>query len=304
MRSPIRRPNGHVVRIAALCLVALLEVALVVYIVSYPPTFTGPVYVSPTTTTTTKITTTSSKVSTTIVPQNSIVVKAAFVYNGTLTLDVKNTGSVATADLVVMSICSPGFVNCVKYSSAAGRSYTAIFVLPAGREFAANFAGVCVFPIAACSRYHPVYPYSYYLTVRFDFASGSPVTVPVTVAAHSTWAQKTSIANITSSLLVFTKNLTGWVNATITTVSTATADNYTVMVKGWKSPASGLSITLVSNKTGCGGRLTDPCSSPFTGLTHFNAVQTGIYPGEYYGVVIHDLNYTSTYFALWVEVKT
>ncbi len=302
MRVPIGKPNGRKTKLAALVIVLAIEITAVYYdVYASPNTYTGPTYVIPTSTTHSVTTTTSATVRPP--PPNVLVLKSALINNGTLILDMQNKGPSETTDMVVTNICSPGFVNCMTYGRAAGRSYQSIYVLPVGREFKANFTGICFFPIVGCSHYFPVATSSYYIDVRFDFVKGNPVYMPIVALANNTWARRTSVTNITSSITGYVGNLTGRLNVTVTVDNNIYfAVNYTTSINTWRSSSSGYNWAIVSNKTGCGGSLANDCSTPIPGVTTFNLVQTGVYPGAYYAVVVRDLNVTSTYFAAWDKV--
>ena len=297
MRVPISRPNGKNAKYAAVGVVAILEVAAVLYVVLYPPVYTGPQYIIPPPPKASTTTTTSTH---THVPPNAIQVNSAIIQNGSLILDALNKGPAQTTTLQVTYVCGPGFVHCLNYKKLVGSSYIAVYVLPVGREFKASFAGICFFPIQSCKKYHPVNMSSYYLDLQVGFVSGAPVNLQVTPVANNTWAPLTSVVDIGSKLTAFKGNLTGNLNMTVMVNSNVPAVNYTLSINTFKTNSSGYSYVLASNRTGCGGSLGASCT-PLVTLLSFNTVQTGIYPGLFFGIVVHDLNVTSTYFAAWDE---
>ncbi len=299
MRVPIGKPGGRRAKYLAIGLIAILEVSAVLYVYLEAPVYSGPTYVIPSPTTKTTTATATTKPT----PPNSITVESALISNGTLNLDVYNKGPSATTEMEVTELCSPGFFTCLSYKKLSGVFYTSIFVLPAGRTFSANFTGICYFPILGCKRYFPVTGSEYYLDVEFLFAKGSPVTVPLSVLSNNTWAPRTSVTNITSNAIAFEGNLTGRLYVNVTSNFNVNAVNYTTSLNAYKSAGRGYSTSLIENETGCGGSLPTACGSPIPVLIDFNSVQTDLYPGGYAAVVVHDLNVTGTYFAMWDPVQ-
>ena len=273
----------------------------------------------PTSSTTTKSTSTTS--STSHPPPDQATVDSAVINNGTLSMHVLNKGPGTTSSLTVMSLCTPAFRTCYDYKGMAGAYTRIVFVLPPKRSFVANMTGVCTMPIPSCHAYYPVAGSNYYLQVKFSYADGQSVLVPIIAMANSTWSRyPTAILNVSDpSLMTFSENLSGIMSVSVTVNSSLTdfcfrdCVGFTAQLDGYLKPSNGFSGILLTNKTiRCGGNSTFDCTVPLTATLRFYTVLTGIIPGPYYAIIVRDTTDIATpphlpnyhrhpsAFALWV----
>ena len=305
--------RGVTAKVVAVVLIVILEFSAAIYLYMNPVSgesvnpFVLPTS-SPTTTTSTSVSTVTTHTS-----ADHITVKSAVIRNDTLMMTVKNVGPSATQLLTVTSVCTPGFKVCYDYKKLAGAYYSTTFVLPAGRTFMANLTGVCMVPISSgpsplkCKSYLPVANMSYYLQVKFNFADGASIQVPVSAKANGTWSPHiTAITEIWPSLTIIPRNLTGMLNVTIGVNDSIPWGSFTVSLEGYAKPKNPFSATILSNETGCMNTAIDAsnftgdghrgplvnytadCSEPFQVLTSFTTVMTAIAPGTTYLLVVRD----------------
>lgn len=297
--------------LAAVGLIVLLEVAAAVYFNS--SVFAGPqgpsiTFIFPTSSTsksTTKTTTSTGP------PPNSVVVKSALIFNDTLSLDVKNTGTDWTSSLAITGICTPNLAACYSYQTLSGSSLKKLFVLAPKGEFVENITGICVVPISSCTHYRPVVNFSYYYAVTFGFANGGSTTLPLVVKANNTYTLTPKFNNTANvwglayQLDTFPKNGTGRLTVSILVNDSLYAGNFTESLYTRVGKAA-FTTRLLYNVTGCGGSLSQDCSiGMVNGTTNFPSVQTGIgtpyFPLPYL-LSIRDLTVRGTvYFAVWVS---
>jgi hypothetical protein len=335
--------RGVRAKYVAVAWIVLLELIAAVYLYDNPAAGQSQnPFVIPTSTTTkhTSTTTTSSTTTTTHPPVDHIAVESAMISNDTLSMKVKNEGPSATDLLTVTELCSPRFKTCYNYKSLAGAYYKVTFVLPADRTFVANLSGVCVIAIPSCKFYLPVANATYYLQVKFSFADGTSVVVPVSAMANNTWSKYyTAIMGISPSLEVIPANLTGVLNVTVTVNGTLPYASFTTLLRGHTESSNSFSATILTNATGCtvaglvpednytiplrGYNYTTDCSQGTVEvLVTFSTVLTGIAAGPYYLLAVHDTTdidrplgypncdppgnptYGCSSFALWVQAYT
>lgn len=298
----------------ALGLVALLEFSAIFYIYHVPAPSLTPGYLPPSTVKTKSSSTTTTTTTTTTHPlSDHIAVKSAVISNDTLRMVVHNSGPSATQQLTITSVCTPKFQTCYDYKKLAGKYYQILFVLPAGRNFMVNLTGVCTVPISSgpspyrCMSYYPVANMSYYLQVKFSFADGVSVQVPVSAKANNTWTPyPTAITGIWPSLTIVPKNLTGMLNVTLAVNDSIPWGSFTTQLDQYRKPSNPFSGIVLSNKTGCMNSAFDPdnftddghrgpginytadCTEPVLVSVGFTTVLTGIAPGTLYLLVVRD----------------
>ncbi|QQG49494.1 MAG: hypothetical protein HY247_04130 [archaeon] len=291
LASDKARDRRHA-KIAAIGLIAVIEIGAALYFFGLQ---TPKVVFVPPTETTTKSTATTS---TTVAPP-PIAIRTAGIYNDSLRLTVKNNGPLPTQNLSVTKICTPGFQTCYDYGKFAGKPYSKIFVLPSGKEYVDNLTRICVMPIIHCSRYFPVVNATYYFNVKFSFDGGSSVTLPVTAKTNNTYAPRTSVFEITPQLTSFSGNLSGRMMVTITVNDTLDGANYTASLDVYAAK-TGYTMSVLSNRTGCGLAWGTDCADGVTIVSSFSTVDTGIGTGgNFYALVINDESYRYTNFAIW-----
>jgi|GEM_PF-946846 hypothetical protein len=331
--------RGVTKKYVAVAWIILLEVILALYLYSNPVggasqnPFIG---TTSTTTTTTKPTVTTTKTTAPPKKVDKIEVESALIVNDTLMMKVHNLGPSATHILAVASVCTPGFQTCYNYKSVAGAYRQETFVLPAGRTFAANLSKVCIIAIPNCRTFLPVANATYYVQIKFTFADGQTVLVPVSAMANDTWSPYyTAIMGVTSASVVTNPlNLTGLLNVTVTLNDSLPYASWTTLLQGQPQSSSAFSKVLLTNKTGCAGSasgnfteggkpinvtFTADCSQPLPVNIEFSTVLIGIGPGPYYVLVVRDTtdidtpagypnydapNHTFAYesnFAIWIQ---
>jgi len=307
--DPVRRRR---LKWAAVGLVVILEVGALVYfsevIFGIPP---GPsvsfTFRTTTTPTRTSTRTTGTSTSTSHLPEQ-VVIKSAFIVDGTLTMVINNTGTIWTENLTVAGICTPDFAVCYSYQAVSGHVLTKTFALGPKGEYELKIADVCVVPELSCSLYHPVANYSYNYAITVSFVSGLPETLPVIAKAAETspitdafqglWYKKASSIKLDA----FLNNDSGSLTLRISIKSGLKlarfiADLYTRIGNG------GYTDLLLYKGAGCSS--TANCASGTVILTTpFSTTQTGIgtpiYPLPYL-MTVRDLTASgTTYFAVWI----
>jgi hypothetical protein len=258
----------------------------------------------------TKTATTSTSTVTTQKPADHISVSPAVINNGTLMMTVKNSGPSTTQLLTVTDVCTPGFKACYDYNKLAGSYYTTTFVLPAAKTFVANLTGVCTMALPKCKAYLPIANATYFLTIKFDFADGSSVTVPVSAKANNTWSpHNTAVTGVWPSMTVVPANFTVRLNVTLAVNQSTPWGSFNTLLEGSSATSKGYTLPILSNQTGCenadvmgtenfsgdghrGGPLvnyTGDCTVPLMILLNATTVMTGITPGAYYALVVRDV---------------
>lgn len=299
--APRRAGSGNLTKLAAVAFVLILMAAAILYF--YPSltaassgpgiTFTFP----PTTTKSTTKTTGSTSSN-----QHTIQLQSALIFNDTLSMRIKNTGTDWTQSLTVAGICLPGFKGC--YSYASGKAITKAFFLAPQGSYVENITGVCVVPVTNCNYYYPVVNFTYYFQVNFKFESGATTSLAVIAMANNTYPYYSAVSDLQYQLTTFPKNGSGALNVNI--IMNSSLDHATFIGTLFTRATTGaLTVQLLSNKTACGSTLAIDCSSGNLTLTdRFSSVTTGIgtpYSPLPYLLVVRDLTVRRlTYFAVWV----
>jgi len=298
--------GGELLKWVAVGIAIIIEVGAVFFIVMPSVTNASQQYTFqsltlPATHTTRSTTTTSAN------PAPSITVKSAVIENDTLDMDLLNKGTVSTISISLSGVCTPGFSTCFAYGDLGGKNPTGIFILPPGGEFKENMTGVCVVPETGCNAYYPVGNFTYYLVLKFTSPSGTFSYIPVEARGNNTYPGNSAVQNVVYSFDVFSKNLSGSLNAYIGTNSSA--DHASLAGSLYmQAGRSTFTYRLLSNVTGCGGKFTPDCSAgnitmtmPFSTVT--SGISTKYFPGPYL-LVIRDLTLRRvTYFGMWVNYQ-
>ena len=251
--------------------------------------------------------TTRTATSTSANPAPSITVKSAVIENDTLSMDLVNKGTVSTISISLSGVCTPDFVTCFSYPDLGGKNPTGIFILPPGGEFKENITGVCVVPETGCNAYYPVGNFTYYLVLKFTAPTGTYFYAPVIARGNNTYPGNSAVQGVVYSFNVFSKNLSGSVNAYIATNSSEDHAGFVGNLY-MESGKSTFTYRLLANTTGCGGKYSPDCSAGNVTMTMpFSTVTSGIatkyFPGPYL-LVVRDLTLRRvTYFAMWVNYK-
>jgi hypothetical protein len=297
--------GGELLKWVAVGVAIIIEVGAVFFVVAPSVVGSSQRYTFQSLTLPPRSTTRTTSTSTQNAPQ--ITVKSAVIENDTLDMDLVNKGTVSTISLSIDSVCIPGFTTCFSYTGLGGKASTGIFILPPGGEFKENLTGICVVPETGCSAYYPLSNFTYYIVLKITAPSGTSTLVPVVARGNNTYPGNSPVQNVVYSFNVFSKNLSGYLNAYIATNSSAPHATYV----GGLYMATGKSVfayRLLQNITGCGGKFTPDCSAGNVSMTMpFSTVTTGIatkyFPGPYL-LVIRDLTLRRvTYFAMWVTYK-
>ncbi|MGD1055444.1 MAG: hypothetical protein ABR867_05115 [Nitrososphaerales archaeon] len=296
-------------RFAALGLVVAMEIGAFVFI--YPmvagPQGPGITFTFPTThpkTSTTKTTHLTNQTA------NKVVVKSATISDGSLKLDIKNTGTVWTKNLTVSAICSSDLLDCYSYKALAGHVLTRTFALAPKSEYVYVIAGVCVVPLPSCAMYHPVTNFSYYYAVTVGFETGPSAIFPVTATATNTSPHNLSFQGITYTLKASPKVGQGELNLNILLNPVVHVASFVVSMNAHLGKGA-FTWRLLTLKTGCGSTNQVACSAGNLILDRpFSTVATGIgtpiHPPPYL-LIVQDMQAklkSTVYFAVWVPSVT
>jgi hypothetical protein len=296
--------RGRLVKFAALGLVVAMEIGAFVFM--YPmiagPQGPGITFTFPTThpkTSTTKTTSLTNQ------GANKVVVKSATISDGSLKLDIKNTGTVWTQNLTVSVICSSDLLDCYSYKALAGHALTRTFALAPKSEYVYVIAGVCVVPLPSCALYHPVANFSYYYAITVGFETGPPMILPVTATATNTSPHSLSFQGLTYTLQASPKAGKGELNLDILLNPAVHVASFVVSMNAHLGNGA-FTWRLLTLKTGCGGKGQVACSAGNLILDRpFSTVATGIgtpiHPPPYL-LLVQDLQAnlkSKFYFAVW-----
>ncbi len=294
------------VKISALGLVVILGVGA--FVVLYPslllPPGPGVTITFPPTTKSTSRSTVTTGTGSHATP--AVQIKSALIFNDTLSLHVKNVGTVWTRSLSVTGVCAPTpDLICFNYKGLSGRTITRVFVLAPQGEYVMNISGICVVPVSGCNHFYPVVNYTYYLTVAFTFSSGVTSNSAIAVLANNTYAPRTAVYGLQYQLFSFPQNGSGRLNTFILMNETLESANFIGQM--YSESGRGLFTTrLLYNRTSCSLEGFVDCSSGNLTLTvGFSSVESGIgtpfFPPPYL-LTVRDLTVrTATYFAIWVN---
>jgi hypothetical protein len=267
----------------------------------YYPTTSG---TASTSATTTLKKTTNTKAASAV---PSIEITSATITGGTLRLAIKNVGAVSTASLTLFGICTPGFANCYNYTTIGGPKPEHVFVLAPKRSYVEYLPGVCVAPEMACTNYHPVANFTYYLVVRFTALSGKSVYLAVATKATDTSPTSTAVQGVVYSFPVFSKNSSGSLTAYIKINPSASKAAFSGTLYTQRQGGV-FTLALLSKIAGCGGAYPVACSTGNVTMSmKFSTVTAGVatplYPGPFLLVVRDLTSKRLTYFAMWVQYK-
>jgi len=283
-------------------LILLLLVSTLVYLFPVPQsqaiTFSFPTVPSKSTTRTTIPTR----------PPPSVVVKSAILYEDTLDLDVKNTGTVWTKNVTVVGICTPGFKNCFSYKAFAGHPLTANFALAPQEEYVYSSPHMCVVPVASCHHFYPVAGSSYYFEVSIGYINGASVALHLYVKAVHAFPLYSTVQGLTYQLDTSDSNGSGRLTVKIFMNSSLASANFTGATYT-RAGKGEFTQQLLYGTTGCGGNWPTSCSSGKLAMVNtFSTVWTGIGTPAYplpYLLLVRDLTVRGPpapiYFAAWVQ---